>query len=194
MLTELEAAPSAPVSVEAFTEHLRLSTGLVAPSAPEVAAFEGILRAAGAAIEGLTGRALISRRFKWAVPRWRDATREVLPIAPVERIDALTLVAADGSWTSIDASAWRLIKSQFDPSLAPARGGWLPQIPTGGMAEIELVAGHADDPAGLPDDLRQAVLLLAAHYHEQRHVSAGALSDIPYGVGTLLARWRKVRV
>jgi uncharacterized phiE125 gp8 family phage protein len=194
MLTELEAAPSGPASVEAFAEHLRLSTGLAALQPSETAALDGILRAAGAAVESMTGRALIRRRFKWTVERWRDPCREVLPIAPVEQINAVTMVKAGGSWSAIDPSAWRLVKSQFDPALAPARGGWLPQIPTGGMAEIEMVAGHAVDPAGVPDDLRQAVLLLAAHYHEQRHVSAAPMADIPYGVGALIARWRKVRL
>lgn len=194
MLTELEAAPTAAVTVTDFTDHLRLSTGLAALQASEEAALSGYLRAAGAAVESMTGRALIQRRFKWSVQRWRDPCREVLPIAPVAQINALTLVAADGSWTAVDPSAWRLVQSQFDPALAPVRGGWLPQIPSGGVAEIEIVAGHGADPTGVPHDLRQAVLLLAAHYHEQRHVGASGTVEIPYGVGALVSRWRKVRV
>ena len=86
------------------------------------------------------------------------------------------------------------MQSQFDPALAPVRGGWLPQIPSGGTAEIEIVAGHGADPSGVPHELRQAVLLLAAHYHEQRHVGASGTVEIPYGVGALVSRWRKVRV
>ncbi|MFT4793268.1 MAG: putative phiE125 gp8 family phage protein [Paracoccaceae bacterium] len=194
MLTELEAAPTAAVTVTEFTDHLRLSTGLAAPQASEVAALDGYLRAAGAAVESMTGRALIQRRFKWAVERWRNPCREVLPIAPVAQINAVTLLAADGSWTAVDPSAWRLVKSQFDPALVPVRGGWLPQIPTGGVAEIELLAGHGVGTDGVPHELRQAVLLLAAHYHEQRHVGASGTVEIPYGVGALVSRWRKVRV
>lgn len=194
MLEELEAAPVAPVAAADLAAHLRLNTGLKPLDVDETAALDGILRAAGAAVESYTGRALIRRRFKWTVERWREPRREVLPVAPVAQINAVTLVAADGTWSSVPGSAWRLVKDQFAPALAPVAGGWLPQIPTGGVAEIEILAGHGETPVELPHELRQAVLLLAAHYHEHRHVVSAETAEAPYGVQALLARWRKVRL
>ncbi|MGG7565668.1 head-tail connector protein [Rhodovulum sp. DZ06] len=194
MLTELEEAPVAPVAAADLAAHLRLNTGLAPLDAEEVAALDGFARAAGAAVEAYTGRALIRRRFKWTVERWRDACREVLPIAPVVQVNAVTMVAADGGWESVDPSRWRLVQDTFAPALAGAGSGWLPSIPTAGVAEVEVLAGHADDGAGLPHDLRQAVTLLAAHYHEQRHAAGGRMDEIPHGVAALLMRWRKVRL
>lgn len=195
MLTELEPAPVAPVAAADLAAHLRLSTGLKPLDAEETSALEGYLRAAGAAIEARCGRALIRRRFKWTVERWRDPCREALPIAPVVQINAVTLVAPDGAWESVDGSRWRLVQDRYAPALAPASGGWLPQIPTGGVAEIEVLAGHGEDASGVPADLRQAVLMLAAHYHEQRHAAApSGDAEIPWGVGALLAPWTRVRL
>ena len=194
MLTELEEAPVAPVAAADLAEHLRLSTGLAPLDAGEIATLEGYARAAGAAVEGFTGRALIRRRFKWAVTAWRDACREVLPVAPVVQVNAVTLVAGDGSWEAVDGAKWRLVQDQFAPALAGSGSGFLPAIPTGGVAEIEVLAGHADAPEGLPHDLRQAVLLLASHYHEQRHAAGARMGEIPMGVQALIARWRKVRL
>ena len=195
MLTELEEAPVAPVSAADLADHLRMSTGLAPLDAGETAALEGHLRAAGAAVEGLTGRALIRRRYKWVVTRWREACREPLPIAPVVQVNSVTLVAEEGSWESVDAAKWRLVPDQFEPALAGAGSGFLPSIPTGGVAEVEILAGHGDAPEDLPHELRRAVLLLAAHYHEQRHAVGGArMDEIPHGVQPLIARWRKVRL
>jgi uncharacterized phiE125 gp8 family phage protein len=57
-----------------------------------------------------------------------------------------------------------------------------------------LSAGYAPDWAGLPADLGQAVLLLAAHYYEYRHETALGDGCMPFGVTSLIERYRTVRL
>jgi len=191
MLVEIEAAPRAAVPLAEFAAHLRLGEGF---GEAEEAVLDLYLRAATAAVEGMAGLALIARRFRWTVARWRDPRRVRLPIAPVVRIDGVTVVGPDGGWTAVDAGEVRLEADAVRPRLVGARGGALPTIPVDGRAEVELTAGFGDDWNAVPEALRQAVLLLAAHYHEQRHVTVGAEDAAPFGVRALIAPFREVRL
>ncbi|MAZ83133.1 MAG: DNA-packaging protein [Hoeflea sp.] len=49
------------------------------------------------------------------------------------------------------------------------------------------------DAETLPDDIRQAVLQLAAHWYENREASVVGVSAnaIPFGVREILAEWRE---
>ena len=52
----------------------------------------------------------------------------------------------------------------------------------------------AADWGGLPDDLAQAVMLLAAHYYEYRDDTALGEGCMPFGVSSLIERYRRVRL
>lgn len=191
MLREIETPGSAAVSLEAFAAHLRLPEGF-GGEAP--GALETYARAATAAVEAMTGLALISRRVLWTVTRWGNGRCERVPVAPVERVNAVTRVLADGSWEAVDLSAVWLRPDDLRPMLSGARGGSLPAVPRDGRVEVELLAGFGATPDAVPAELRQAVMLLGAHYHEQRHVTADPERAAPYGVAALVARWREVRL
>ena len=103
------------------------------------------------------------------------------------------LAAADGSTETVAADLYRLIEDLQRPRIA-AVGLALPTIPTDGSAEITFEAGFGPDWADVPADLRQAVLLLAAEYYEQRHDVGGRSGAMPFGVMALIERWRTVRV
>ena len=60
--------------------------------------------------------------------------------------------------------------------------------------KIVFTAGMAADWGGLPADLGQAVLLLAAHYYEYRDETALGAGCMPFGVTSLIQRYRTVRL
>jgi uncharacterized phiE125 gp8 family phage protein len=192
MLTEQAAVPVVALPVQALRDHLRLGSGF-GDEGVQDALLAGYLRAALAAIEGRCAKALIARRFLWAVTRWRDDRGVALPLAPVGLIVSLVMRDAEGGAVAIDPSRWRLAPDMHRPRLVP-RGIALPAIPPQGVAEVTFDAGFGDWEA-VPPDLRQAVLLLAASYHEVRH-EAGFREEgaLPFGVMRLIERWRTVRV
>ena len=59
--------------------------------------------------------------------------------------------------------------------------------------EIDFVAGHGDTPSDVPQPIRQALLLLIAHWYENREpVEIGATATtIPAGVSELLMPYRR---
>lgn len=192
MLIEQTTVPASALPIVALKEHLRLGTGF-ADDGVQDGLLEAYLRAAIAAIEGRIGKALLARVFSWSVTGWREAREQALPIAPVTAIQAVTLVDRGGVETVVDAGRYRLVKDAHRPRLM-AVGPALPGIPPDGTAEVVFEAGFGPGWADIPADLAQAVLLLAAQYHERRHEGGPAEGTMPFGVMALIERWRTVRV
>ncbi|MEX0307555.1 MAG: head-tail connector protein [Ruegeria sp.] len=191
MLIEETAIADAALPVDQFKAHLRLGAGFAEGNVQDEV-LNGFLRAAIAAIESRTGKVLIERDFSWSLNGWRDPAGEVLPVAPVVSVAAVTLTDAAGTETVVDAEAYQLERDMQRPRLRPV-GACLPRVQTGGSVKIVFTAGMAADWGGLPADLGQAVLLLAAHYYEYRDETALGAGCMPFGVTSLIQRYRTVR-
>lgn len=191
MLIEETTVPDAALPVEQFKAHLRLGTGFGEDSLQD-GVLRGFLRAAIAAIEARTGKVLIARGFIWTLTRWRDGTAQVLPVAPVAAVTRMALIDAQEVETDIAAELYRLEQDAQRPRLR-AVGAFLPRVPAGGAVRIWFGAGMAADWGGLPADLGQAVLLLAAHYYEYRDETGLSDGCMPFGVSSLIQRYRQVR-
>lgn len=193
ILTEVSAPPTAAMPIRAFGEHLRLGTGFADDGAQD-AVLELYLRAAMAAIEARIGAALLTRAFVLTLTRWDTEASQPLPIAPVRSVEAITIGAAGETRTEVATEAWSLIRDNRRPRIVGRFGRYLPRIPRGGEAEIRFVAGHGAAWADVPADLRQAVLLLAAHFYENRSDGAVSGAAIPFGVLVLIEAHRAIRI
>lgn len=192
MLIEQTTVPGAALPVQALKDHLRLGTGF-ADDGMQDALVESFLRAAVAVIEGRIGKVLIARRFLLSLEDWRSGSEQALPVAPVSAIVSVTLVDAAGGAAVVDPGRYRLVPDTHRPKLAAA-GILLPLVPVEGRAEVVFDAGFGADWAAVPADLAQAVMLLAAEYYERRHDAGVRTGGLPFGVVTLIERWRTVRV
>ncbi|XDA96559.1 head-tail connector protein [Sulfitobacter sp. LCG007] len=192
ILIEETTVPDAALPIEGLKAHLRLGTGF-GQDALQDEVLASFLRAAMAGIEARTGKILIQRSFSWTLTFWRDGEAQGLPVAPVLTIQRLALVGRDGTQTDVDAKVYWLERDSQRPRLR-ATGASLPTIPDGGAALIEFEAGYAGTWDMLPADLRQAVLLLAAHYYEFRHETSLADGSMPFGVASLIERYRALRL
>jgi len=192
MLTEVTTVPQSAIPVAQFKEHLRLGTGF-SDDGLQDALLEGFLRAALATIEGRTGKALLERDFALRLEAWRDTDRQALPLAPVSAITDVTLIAPGGAETLIDPASYRLLPDMQRPGLV-AMGAMLPTVPANGAVRVGFMAGFGPDWSDLPPDLAQAVLMLAAHYHEYRSETALGAGCMPFGVTALIERYRMVRL
>lgn len=191
MLTEETPVPLAALPVEEMKHHLRMGSGF-AEDGLQDGLIETYLRAAIAAIEGRIGKMLFRRRFLWLLDGWRDA-EQALPVSPVAGIVSLTLVDAAGGEVVVPGAAYRLIPDLHRPRLA-GKGGALPVIPGDGTAKVVFDAGFGSGWTDIPVDLRQAVLFLAGEYYEHRHDDGAQGAGLPFGVVTLIERWRTVRI
>ncbi len=190
-LTELTTPGPGAFPVRALGDQLRLGTGF-ADDGSQDSLLEAYLKAAMATIEARIGKAILARDFAWEVVSWAGADRQVLPIAPVRSISALVLVASSGQETGIDPQSYRLIADTQRPCLAAT--GVLPQIPNLGTARVEFRAGFGESWDEVPSDLAQAVLILAAYFYERRHEVGGSGDALPFGVLSLIERYRNLRI
>lgn len=192
MLMEESEVAQAALPVAGFKAHLRQGTGF-AEDGLQDEVLDGFLRAALAAIEARTGKVLLARGFQMSLSDWRDATGQALPVAPVTALGPVVLVDRDGDETVLDPALYRLDADMQRPRLVPM-ATLLPVIPRGGLVRIGFTAGMAETFDGLPADLRQAVKLLAAHYYEYRDETGLSAGCMPFGVTSLIERYRTVRL
>ena len=188
----IEQAPvaDAALPLQEFKDHLRLGTGFTDDGAQDALA-KRLIRAGIAGIESRISKMLIRRSFLYTVECWRDPGQQALPVAPVQTITSVNLVDRAGIPTLVDPTRYVLVKDTHRPRLA-ASGVLLPTIPTDGTAEIVFQAGFGPAWTDVPPELRQAVMLLAAHYHEHRvETDSGTM---PFGVAALIERWRNIRI
>lgn len=192
MLVEETTVPQGALPLGEFKEHLRLGTGF-SDDGVQDGLLEGFLRAAMSAIEARTGKILLEREFRWEIEAWQDGARQPLPVAPVSAVTEVVLVDAEGGETAVAEGWWRLVPDQQRPCVV-ARGTMLPPVPSGGQVRIGFLAGFGPDWSDLPADLSQAVMLLAAHYHEFRHETSLGPGCMPFGVSALIERYRTIRI
>tara|TARA_R110002051_G_scaffold100315_2_gene170639 strand:- start:3081 stop:3335 length:255 start_codon:yes stop_codon:yes gene_type:complete len=70
----------------------------------------------------------------------------------------------------------------------------LATIPRFGTVSITFEAGMGSDWSQVPADLQQAVFLLSAHYYEFRHETNLSDGCMPFGVSSLIERYRPMRL
>lgn len=192
MLVEQTTVPGTTLPVAEFKDHLRLGTGF-ANDGVQDSVLEGYLRASISAIEARTGKALIERSFSWTLTAWRDLSAQVLPIAPVRAITGLTITDRLGVDEVVDPARYLLEEDTHRPRLVAA-SLVLPSIPVGGTATIAFDAGFGPVWSDVPADLGQGVLILAAHFYENRGSGSGSEAQMPEAVAMLVNRWRVTRL
>lgn len=192
VLEETGVVPASALPVAALADHLRLGTAFQGDVA-QAALLESQLRAALAAVEGRTGKALLARGFRLVLGAWRGDGAQPLPVAPVTAVGEVALVDGAGARVVLEAARFRLERDAHRPRLVAVSGA-LPVIPAGGRVEIALTAGFGAAWTDVPADLRQAVMLLAAQFYETRHDAGDGVAGLPLAVQALLERWRTVRL
>ncbi|MGB0960494.1 MAG: head-tail connector protein [Halocynthiibacter sp.] len=192
ILREETAFPTSALPLAELKAHLRLGTGFGTEDLQDTVLIQA-MRAAHAAIEGRTGKGLIERQFSLQLDRWRGLDKHCLPIAPVSAISEVIIYDRLGAGTTIDPTRYGLTRDDQRPAFI-ATGGCLPTIPMGGEARLTLTAGYGPQWASLPADLGQAVLILAAHYYENRGQGDITAKVLPDAVRGLIERYRTVRL
>ena len=192
MLIEETSVADEALPVAIFKAHLRVSSGFSTDDVQD-AVVGSFLRAALAAVEARTQKALIARDFSWSGTLWHRPNAQILPIAPVMSLTQIKIVARDGSETEVPSQHYWLERDAQTPRVRAAQGS-LPGIPLGGSVQIKFRAGLAETWETLPSDLRQAVLMLAAHFYEYRHDMVLSSGCMPFGVSSLIERYRNYRL
>ncbi|MGE0213495.1 MAG: head-tail connector protein [Parvibaculaceae bacterium] len=186
-LTLIDPPVAEPVTLAEAKVFLRLD------GSEEDALVDRLIAAARAHVERETGLALLTQRWTQTLDRWPD---DAVPLGiwPVSAVEQVAVKDALGSPAEVDAESY-----VADLAGRPARllrpGGWPePGLEMGGIA-ITFEAGFGDERDDVPADLRQALLMLVAHWFERRTGLEEALREkSPPAVAALVRPFRLVRV
>lgn len=192
MLIEDTEILAAVLPVEDFKAHLRLGRGFTSDTVQE-AVLESFLRAALSSVEARTGKVLISRDFTWTLLRWSARDGEMLPVGPVSSVTEVALLDANGAASVVDPLRYWLEKDVHFPVLRGRSLGLMDPV-EGGTIRVRFTGGFGPAWEDLPPDLAQAVLLLAAHFYENREATGLGAGCMPFGVTSLLQRYRPMRL
>ena len=188
MGTILLAGPAAePVTLLETKAHLRVEI------ADDDALINGLIKAAKECVESATNRKLITQRWRVFDDKIPSPPEFCLPFAPVQSVDYLRLWDTSNNGFLLSAGTYLT-----DVLSEPARV-FIKDLPAITLrqynaVEIAFTCGYGVAPANVPEVLRQAVKLLAAHWYENRIAVADAgqtrFDELPLGVQYLLAPYR----
>ncbi len=181
-----------PVSLEESKLHLRLDTN------DDDTLVVSLITAARMHVEQLLGRVLITQTWREVRDCWPlEGSTVRLSLSPVQDVLKIRVFDAEGASSDLPADAYFVDRVSEPARLCPIGSAmWTrPGRALNGI-EIEFVAGYGNTADDVPHPLRQAILLLAAHWYEQRTpVDADEVhSEIPQTVAGLLAPYRLHRI
>ncbi|MFA5162095.1 MAG: head-tail connector protein [Elusimicrobiales bacterium] len=187
----LIAAPAAePVTLAEQKSHSRVDY------ADDDALIAGFIKAARECVEMLTNRKLITQR--WRV-YWDGLPADgviIAPFAPVTAVEFVRFWDANGVGTVLNAAVY-YADVLCEPARVLPKDNW--QTPSAGFRrangiEVDFGCGYGAAGANVPEPLRQAIRLLAAHWYENRIAVSDAANvrfeELPMGVQYLLAPYR----
>lgn len=191
-LTEETQVADAELPVADLKRHLRMGSGF-AEDDLQNEVLVSFLRAAIAAVEARTRKAILARGFAFEFGQDPSGESVVLPVAPVTELVEVARLDAAGTAEIIALADYALEDDAHMPKVTKLNGTW-PQIARAGRLRLRFVAGYGAVWGDVPADLAHAVIMLAAHYYEYRTETRLDDGNLPFGVAALLSRYRVMRL
>ena len=184
MALELVTGPTQePVTLDEAKAQLRLDI------ADDDGLLAGYLIAAREHIEGQIKRDLVTKTWDYTID-WAWPVRGVkqhirLPINPVQSVTSVSYVDEAGATQTLATSQYTVAARTSYSYVTPAYDvTWNTTRRVPDAVTVRFVSGYLH----CPQDLKAAVMLLAAHFYENREaVTAKAMSEVPLSVDALLS-------
>jgi len=151
-----------------------------------------LIKAARQRVESLTGLALITQTWDISLPCFPASDTIILPLPPLQSITSITYVDSADSAPVTVASSEYYVDSSSRPGRVVLRymKSWPnATLRTSNPVTIRQVCGFGATGASVPDDLRNAIFLLAEHWNRNTGISAtGMIShEIKHTFDALIA-------
>ena len=173
-----------PVSLFEARDHLKLDA--TSGSHPDDALVSGLIAGARAHVERVTGLILV-QATKDAYFDGFDDTGFRLPWSPITSITFVKYVAEDGTLTTLASTVYRLDGDSLRGRLTLEYGqSWPTAREVTNAVQVRAVCGGT-----VETPLKQAIMLLTAHWYENRiPVGAASLADMPHMVEALIEPYK----
>lgn len=173
-----------PISLTKIKQHLRLETN------EDDAFLLDLLEAATNCLENTIGQKLVTqvwRQYTELAPPC-DVVR--LEVYPVQNIDQVISYDLDGSPNIVNSSDYVLLKTDDRPFVR------IRSLTNIAVLELDVRCGFGDEGMATPAALRQALVMLVAHWFEFRGATAATDQPIslPSGFQALIAPFRRPKL
>lgn len=185
----LQTAPtSEPVTTAEAKAHLRITTS------DDDTYIGTLIAVARKHVETITGRALINQTWDYFLDNFPPGDKIVIPLPRLSSVTSVKYTDKDNVQTTLAASKYIVDTNNEPGQIVLAYGESWPtftQKPINAV-EIRFVAGYGSGAANVPEGIKQAMLLLIAHWYENREpVNIGNIvTEIPETINALLWPYR----
>lgn len=195
-LSVVTAATAEPVTVSEAKTQLRLDI------ADDDTYIAGLIASAREWVEGQTKKALVARTYDQTIDYgfpWRGGYRIDLDVNPVISVASVSYVDDQGNAAVWASDQWTAVTRDSNSYIVPAYNVSLPVIRNVPNAiTVRYTAGFynntsSPESGSVPDSLKHAILLLVAHWYENRELGR-ADAEAPYSVEALVSPYRDARI
>lgn len=176
-----------PISLTEAKAHLRMVHN------DEDALIASLITASRRHVEAQTGLVLIAQEWQILIDEWPLAGTVDLATAPLLSVDEVAIFGEEDDKAVVDPAHYYADLASRPPRLM-LRGSrlWPAPARAGNGIGITVTAGFGISGDNVPSELRQAILLLVAHWYEHR--GNAKPPALPLTLGALLAHFREVRL
>lgn len=188
----LTSPPAAePLSLTEAKAHLRVD------GTDEDILIASLVTAARIHVETSIRRALMTQGWTLVLDTWPASGIVEIPLAPLNSVGNIEVYDEDGVPDILDPVTYEVDTAGVPPRVLRRRGHvWTrPGMLAGGI-QIDMTVGYGASASDVPEPLRQAVRLLAAHWFEHREpvVLGQPPAQVPESVEALVAPYRPARL
>ena len=161
------------------------------------------IKAARQMVEGPEGAGLGIVAAQWKMTLDCFPTEIRIPMGPVIQIDGITYVDGAGVEQTVPSGSYHWRKGFLEARIQPAVGAsWPATRDQLGAVTVTFTAGYpgtekeTPDLSMVPESLRVAMLMLIAHWNENRETSiVGEIpADVQFGFAAILNQFRVGRI
>ena len=186
MIIEISTPPAEePVSVSEIKTHLRIDVS------DEDTLLAGYISAAREMCETISRRAFVTQTIQTRFMMWPASGRFMLPRPPLQSVTSISYTDSAGVSSTMSSSDYIVYSAPEPGQIILGYGKSWPTatLQPGPSILIEYVAGYGVASA-VPQRYKQAIMLLAGHYFENREsvvVTQGISAiEVPRSVNSLL--------
>ena len=189
-LTQVTGPAKEPLTLEETKQHLAVTLS----SGDEM--IEHLIKAARRQAETYTARALITQVWELDLDRFPVWVIE-LPRPPLTSVESIAYIDSAGRTETLAAENYRVDRKSEPGRITPAYGRvWPTTRAVTTAVTVRFTAGYGAAGSRVPEDIRQAMLLLVGSFYEYREdiVVGETAVRLPRGAEALLNPYRRVRV
>jgi len=180
-----------PISLEEAKQHLKIDINA------DDELISRLIVTARQHVETISGLVLIEQTWRAYFNNWPTGQRLGLPVMPISTIIFVKTYTQEGLASEIDPAHYYADTISTPPQLILRQSrSWVnPDRLVNGI-EVEVVAGFGPLASDVPQPLRQAILMLVAHWYDNRHAvcEGQPTQDINAAIENLIAPFKVKRL